>query len=49
MYGIVQRDFPFRKEAKKKEAEMSIVWLRRGFEVLALVAALLLLTTLVEA
>jgi hypothetical protein len=48
MYGIVQGSLPFRKGAEK-EAEMSIVWLRRGFEVLALVAALLLLISLVEA
>jgi hypothetical protein len=48
MYGIVKRERPFRKEAEK-EAEMSIVWLTRGLEVLALVAALLLLTSLFEA
>ena len=42
MDGIAhrERDLPFSKGG----AKMSMVWLRRGFEVLALVAALLLLT-----
>jgi len=39
MYCSAQKDLPSRKEAK-----MSGVWLRRGFEFLALAAALLLLT-----
>ena len=33
----------------RKEAEMSVVWLRRGFEFVALMAALLFVTSLVEA
>jgi hypothetical protein len=41
--------FPHEEVVLRKEAEMSEVWLRRGAEVFALVAALLLLTSLVEA
>ncbi len=48
MYGIVRGSLPFRKEVEK-EAEMSVLWLRRGAETVALVAALLLLISLVEA
>jgi hypothetical protein len=41
--------FPHKEIVLRKEEEMSDVWLRRGGEFFALVAALLLLTSLVEA